>query len=383
MPRKTVNISLALGWNERYDHKVAIGIIKASRDFPDWRLFGNEWLFQNESPAHGRVDGIIARITTRDDLRRLLGYRVPVVDIANAFHHTRLPRVMNDDFLTGRLIADHLLEKGFPRLAYVGIDETSWSNERRLGVLAALEERDGPELSHFSVGTAWLGRQHSLTGLARWLGKLALPCGIVAANDLLGYRVTIAAAMAGLAIPEQLGVVGVDNEDVYCQLSQPTLTSIACNCERIGREAATLLRQILNGEDPLLHVVVPPQGIDQRASTNIIVGEDPLVRDVKNFIAKHVEHGINVADVVQAFPLSRRALEKRFRETADTTIHDEITRVRLDRARALLLAGTNANATALKSGFRTVKHFYHAFTKHFGLPPMALVRKHRQENPPH
>ena len=380
MSKEGFDISLSLGWNERYDHKVAIGIIKYFRQRENWRLFGNEWLFQMNRPGERKTDGIIARIHDRDDLDRMTSYQVPMVDVANSYEDANLPHAVNDDLLTGRMGAEHFLDKGFTNLAYLGIDEVSWSNKRLQGMREAMREVDGTgQVHHFSVGTAWIRREHSLAGIVKWLKKLPLPCGLMAANDFLGYRVTVASAMAGLAIPEQLAVLGVDNEDVYCELSSPSLSSISCDCERIGMEAAQLLAQILNNEDPLRQVVVPPLGIHARESTAIVLGEDKMVRDVRNYIGANVGRGINVADVAACFPLSRRALEKRFKQFDGRTIHEAIQGARLEKAQRLLADGKSANAAGFESGFSTTQHFCHAFKNQFGMTPMEYAAANRND----
>lgn len=212
-----------------------------------------------------------------------------------------------------------------------------------------------------------------LDGLARWLSRLPKPCAVMAVNDLMGYRVSMAAHIAKLRIPDDIAVMGVDNEEVYCELSQPRLTSITCDCERIGMEAANLLAQLLDKGDPLRWMVIPPLGIDEKESTDIILGQDPMIRDVKNFIRANVGRGINVADVAAAFPVSRRTLEKRFREAEGRTMHDELLGVRLDRARSLLKAGKSVNESCFASGFASVQHFYHAFKNRHGVTPIRFA----------
>lgn len=374
MAKKQVNISLTLGLNDRYDQRVAIGVIKFSRTRPDWKLFGSDWLFQpGRHERDLRPDGIIARIANRRDLARLKAYKVPIVDIADSYDDSALPKVVNDDFATGHMAARHFHSQGFQHFAYVGIDGVSWSQKRADGMRQAIREAQGETLFTYGLGIAWLRREHSLAGLARWLRRLPLPCGLLAGNDLIGYRVGMAAAMTGLAIPDELAVMGVDNEEVFCELSQPPLTSIPCDCERIGWEAATLLAQILNDEDPLRQVVVPPLPVEARASTAIVIGEDDLVRDLKSFIRANAAKGINVADVAAAFPLSRRALEKRFKHAENRTIHGEIMTARLELSCRLLGSGASAAAAAYQSGFATVQHFYHAFKKRYNMTPMHFA----------
>lgn len=375
MSKKQWNIGLALGLNERYDHRVAIGVIKFSRSRPNWRLFGNDWLFHSGLLRKRglRPDGIIARIADRGAQNRLKEHGIPVVDIAGSYDEAELPQAVNDDFLTGHMAGKHLLSLGFQNFAYVGIDEALWSRQRGEGIRQAVWEALGVEPAAFSVGISWLRRDYSLVGLTKWLQRLPLPCAVLAVNDLIGYRVSMAAAVAGLAIPRQIALMGIDNEEVYCELSQPPLSSIACDCERIGWEAAALLARMLDGEEAARQVVVPPLRIEPRESTNIVLGEDSLVRDIKNFIRANARKGINVADVAAAFPLSRRALEKRFKNAESRTIHEEILTQRLECALRFLAAGESATAAAYGSGFATVQHFYHAFGKAYRMTPMEYA----------
>lgn len=368
------NISLALGLNERYDHRVAVGIIKFSRDRPDWRLSGNEWLFRTVSGKRAdRPDGIIARITDRKTLGRLLSYKVPIVDVAYSFEDPRLPVVCNDDLETGLMAGRHFLAKGFNRFAYAGIDEAIWSRRRREGLWQAVREVQDGDLPVFNVAISWLRREHNLNGLAKWLAKLPKPCAVLAANDLIGYRVSTAARMAGIAVPHEVAIMGVDSEEVFCELSEPRLSSISCDCERIGMEAANLLAQLINGEDPLRQMVIPPLDIDARESTDIIIGQDGIIREVKNYIRINIGRGINVADVAEAFPMSRRALEKRFLQHEGQTIHDELIRVRLEKSCSLLTAGTSISAACYESGFASLQHFYHAFKRRYNLTPAQFA----------
>ena len=375
MHKRQFNISLALGLNERYDQRVAIGIIKFARGRSDWRLFGNEWLF-HPNPDHrpARTDGIIARITDREQLKRLKAYKAPIVDIAGSYEDDNLSRAVNDDRLTGVMAGRHLLAKGLRNFAFVGVGEVAWSANRLLGMRDAVREVEGDdEFPVMKVGTPRIEKERALSELIKWLRELPKPCGVVAANDLIGYRVSVAAAMAGLTIPDQLAVLGVDDEEVYCQLSQPSLTSVPCDCERIGSAAAELLCRILDGDAAPRRVVVPPLQAVSRESTNIIIGEDRLVRDIRRFIRSHVTQGINVADVAAAFPLSRRALEKRFHKSGGKTIHEEIIATRLDLARQLLAQGRSATEAGLGSGFSTIQHFHYIFKKYLHVTPMAYA----------
>lgn len=376
MSKKTINISLALRLNERYDHRCAIGIVRYSRDKENWRLFGSESLFFTDPERYRNApDGIIARITNRQELARLKAYNVPLVDIAGSYRDPSLFQAINDDFETGIIAASHFLVRGFHNFAYLGINDMLWSENRYAGFSHEVKRTIGADVSVFTIGTSWLRRDYNPSRLIRWLKKLPLPCAVMTANDLIGYRAAMAASFAGLAVPEQLSVLGVDNEDLYCELSQPKLTSIACDCEAIGAEAAALLDRILQESEPAKRVVVPPGAVMARESTSITIGEDSLVREIKIYIRANINKGMNVAEVAACFPLSRRSLERRFRSVEGMTMHEAIEDARLEKACQLLQSGLNATKAGYESGFVSIQHFHHVFKKRFHVTPTQYAGK--------
>lgn len=384
MAKTHYNITIALSLKGGYEHKAALGAIRYARTREDWRLFGSDWLLDT-MPRHARYkpDGIIARITRPEDLERLKSYRVPVVDIAGAFDDPAVVTVHNDDRLTGYMAGRHLLSRGLKNFLFVGIAGHAWSEKRLEGMRDALAESGEAALTVKALKPTWAEGETKIAPLAREFRQLALPCGVFAANDLLGYKVTMAAATAGLAIPEQLAVIGVDNEEVYCELAQPAMTSIPCDCETIGGEAAAALDRILSGETPHQRTAISPWPVVARSSTNIMVGDDSLIREVKKYIRQNIAKGINVADVVKAFPLSRRALEMRFNRSGDRTLHGEILAVRLEKACRLLEEGRNATEAALGSGFVTNQHFHHVFKRYMRMTPTAYSDRLRKRDAVH
>lgn len=380
MSRKTFNISLALRLTERYDHRCAIGIIRYARQKENWRLLGNESLFFTALGQSYHVpDGIIARITSRQELEQLKAYKVPLIDIAGSYHDPELYQTVNDDLETGAMAARHFLARGFSNYAYVGINDMIWSERRQAGFVGEVERALGIGVSSFTLGVSWLRRDYNLSRLIRWLKKLPVPCAVMAANDLVGYRIGIAATMAGLSMPGQLAIIGVDNEDVFCELAEPKLSSIACDCEAIGSEAAALLDKVLADRNHSRNIVVTPGMVEARESTDIVISEDSLVREVKNYIRTNIRKGINVADVARQFPLSRRTLERRFRSVEGRSIHDAILDIRLQKARHFLAAGRTATQAGYESGFVSIQHFHHTFKKNFRLTPNEYAASVRRD----
>lgn len=377
----TRNVTLALGLEDSYEQKAALGVIKFARSREDWRLFAGDWLTPAAPgrPAR-RTDGIIARITHPSQLERLKAFRVPVVDIAGAFDDPAIMTVHNDDRLTGFMAGRHLLSRGLRNFAFVGICGGAWSDERLAGMTDALAESGEGTLGVKKLEPSWSEKGTYLTRLAKWLRELPAPCGVLAANDMLGYKVVLAAAASDIAIPEQLAVIGVDNAEVFCELARPSLTSIPCDCEKIGAEAAGLLARTLAGEPAQRHSVVSPWPVVTRDSTDVMIGDDRLLREVKKYIRANIDRGINVADVVAAFPLSRRTLEMRFNRSGDRTLHDEILSARLEKACRLLEEGKNATEAGLGSGFASNQHFHHVFKKFMRMTPTAYSNRFRKRD---
>lgn len=368
-------IVIALGLDDMYEHKAALGAIRFAKTREDWQLSGAEWLSRRRRDRR-RVDGIIARITSSKELERLKSHQVPVVDIAGSIDDPDVITVLNDDRLTGYMAGRHLLARGLEAFFFLGVEGETWSDKRLDGLRDALSEAAGEvRLIERRVDRSWLERGGNLAELAEWAGKLPRPCGVFAANDNLGYKAIAAAALAGLSVPDDLAVIGVDNDEAFCELALPPMTSIPCDCEKIGAEAAGALCAALRGERSAGRTVIAPWPVVTRSSTDIRIGDDQLIRDVKNFIRQNVGKGINVADVVAAFPLSRRALEMRFNRPGGRTLHDEIRAVRLEKACRLLEEGRNATEAAIGSGFATNQHFHHVFKKYMRMTPTAYSNR--------
>jgi LacI family transcriptional regulator len=166
---------------------------------------------------------------------------------------------------------------------------------------------------------------------------LPKPIGLFASYDIRGQRILDACRNVGLAVPDEVAVLGVDNEALLCELASPRLSSVASDPHRTGYEAAALLGRMMNGEGlGELEVRIPPMGGCRRESSNVLATGDPEVVRAVRFIRKHPCESIQVKDVLRTIPLSRKALEVRFKNLLHHTIHDEIIRVRVDRVRQLL-----------------------------------------------
>jgi LacI family transcriptional regulator len=196
------------------------------------------------------------------------------------------------------------------------------------------------------------------------------------ANDRRAHHVLEACRACGIRVPEEVAVLGVDNDEMLCQLSNPALSSIEQGARQIGYDAAVLLDRMMQGAKPRRqHYIIAPIGIVTRRSTDVLAIEDSITTDAMTFIRSHAYTGIKVADVVRASPVSRSTLESRFKATVGSSIHAVIRKIQLDQARHLLTETNLAiKEIAANTGFRSVQHMTSLFGESFGQSPAKYKR---------
>ena len=396
-------IALCMELSDFYEHGIARGLVRYAKSKPDWRLYGYGWMFRSlEDIADWKGDGIIARVEDARSADRLAGLGLPIVDVAGAYSRSHFRSVTNDDFLTGYQAALHLLGCGFTSFAFIGVAKTRWSELRKEGFEKALEGRAGDRtqgggvrprsyrsLPAFERSLAWWegspdrGKEDE-GELEAFLSGLEAPTALFACNDTTGLRATELAGRLGLAIPESLAILGVDNEDILCELAAPSLSSIMLDCEAIGFRAAAALDAILEGGSggapgglpPGSGFSVPPKEVVERESTRVFACADALVAKAVTFIRAHAHEGIGVPDLLEVVSASRRSLETRFRAEMGRSIHEEILRSKLARAKRLLReTDKTVEAVAEESGFGSLGRFHETFKRIEGSAPGEWRRK--------
>jgi LacI family transcriptional regulator len=329
--------------------------------------------------------GIIARIETPAVARAILASGLPTIALGLSDEQlrpdsplARLSEVVSDSRGAGRMAAEHLLERGFRHYAYVGAAGRVWSGRRQVGFCARIREAGFEPrvygLPRSRPGAAWEREQPVLAG---WLGALPRPVGVMACDDDRGREVLEACRDAGLRVPEEVAVVGVDNDELLCELADPPLSSVALNAEAGGYRAAALLDRMMRGRSRKpRRLLVEPLHVVARRSTDIVTLDDPEVAAALHFIQDHATEPIAVSDIVEEVMISRRALELRFRRAIGRTLHAEIRRVRLERASRLLLeTDLPISRVAEASGFGRASYLAQAFRQAYGSTP-ARYRRH-------
>jgi LacI family transcriptional regulator len=379
---KRPRVALLIESSRGYGRGVLHGIAEYVRVNGPWSIYLEGRRLGDAPPAwleHWDGDGIIARVENQPIARAIRARRVPAVDLMGRLNHLRMPTILTDDDAVTRLAAEHLLERGFRQFAYCGFVGAKYSDERS-GFFTRLINAAGFECHTYrppesfrdedTERTEQLGLIHE-QDVIPWLRKLPKPIGLMACNDIRGQQVLNLCREISITVPDEVAVVGVDNDDVLCDLCDPPLSSVVPNTRRIGYEAAALLDRLMAGEPPPRETLfIQPLGLVTRRSTDVLAIEDRDTAAAVRFIRDHACDGIKVADVVAQVPLSHKALERRFLKLLGHTLKAEILRVQLDRVKQLLVETEfSQKQIAARAGFKHTEYLSVIFKEKTGQTP--------------
>lgn len=377
-------VGLVLGSQGEVNRAIARGVAAYAR-------VGVEWVFnavdldlaQIPELRRWRPAGVIAMLVDPALARAVLEIGAPVVSTAKVESHPELPRVDHDDVEIGRLVGRHLLERGLRHFGFIGLPARRYSSDRQAGFAQALSDHGFTVESHLLVGADQLahasGWPSDTAGLRLWLKALPKPAGVLVCSDWHGWKVAEVCRDAGVRVPEDIALVGVDNDEPWCSLSHPPLTSVITSAERIGYAAAARLDRLMTDptrrEPPL---ELPPVGIITRRSSDTIAVDDPEVAQAARFIRERAHRCIDVEQVVAGAGVGRRSLERRFRSAFGRSIGQDILQVRVQKAKDLLGRTDLAMPQIAKlSGFTNAKRFSETFSRLAGVSPIAYRQQHQ------
>lgn len=377
-PPPPLRVAVVIEASNAYARGLLAGIHRHVREHEPWTIFLQEH-GRGAPPlqplARWQGDGVIARIETEAVARTLdtLRRRQPlaIVDVSAGRLLDGVPYVETDDAAIARLAAEHFVERDFRSFAFLGDDRFRWSDNRREAFLSAVGGR-GRTVSVFDRGTTRRGqRGDDDAAIERWLAGLPKPLALFACYDIRGRQALDACRRAGIAVPDEVAVLGVDDDDLLCGLSTPPLSSVIPDSRGAGRLAAVLLERLMRRE-PLEtdEWLLPPLGIVTRQSSDVLAIDDPLVVAAVRFIRDRACTGIKVQDLVRELGSSRRILDERFVARVGHTPHEEIARQQFRRVEQLLAETDLPLATiAERCGFRHAEYMTVAFTRRHGMPP--------------
>ncbi len=370
------SVALLIESSNAYARGLLQGIIDYQRQHDAWSIYLPEQDRGASPPKwiqnwHG--DGVIARIETDEIARVVRRIGIPVVDVSAARRMEQIPWVETDDTQVAILAAEHLIERGFGHFAFCGDSRFNWSTWRSKAFVAALQAKRFDcnvfELPVYKSGThSWLQEKRLL---AKWIKSLPKPIGLMACYDIRARQVLDICRDLEILVPDQIAVLGVDNDPIVCNLAFPSLTSVIPDAIGAGYRAAELLERMMQGgKSSQESHLMRPLGIETRQSTDIFAVHDEDVRAAAKFIRDNACNGITVVDVLREIPLSRRIFESRFHKATGKTPHEAILSQRLRRVEQLLReSDLSLEAIAVKAGFEHPEYMNVVFRKHFKEPP--------------
>lgn len=369
------HVALIIETSSSYGRDLLSGIARFMRMHDDWSVYLEQRDLWQQPPSwleSWRGDGIISRATTPKLLTSIRRTGVPLVEVTDRHGEADLPHVRSDDKAIGRIAAHHLLERGFKRFAFCGFSNEAWSQRREEGFVQEIEQKAGVECAQYN--SPWHGRtarswDDEQSALMAWLSELTPPFAVMTCNDVRGQHIIDACSKISLAVPEQVAILGVDNDELLCRLCSPPLSSVIPNAEMVGFRSAELLSELMDQRTPEKSLqLVPPLGVATRQSTDVVAIDDRQIAVALHYIRSNACRGISVNEVVANCPVSRSTLERLVRKYLGRTPQEEIRHVQIKRAQELLLS-TDLSAERISTlcGFEHPEYLHVVFKRLTGM----------------
>ena len=380
MPQRR-RIALVIESSRAYGRGLLRGIF-AYAQRADWALFFQERGLSDDVPRWLRQwqgDGVIARLDSMKLVRQVKRKALPTVDLRGTYSVQNIPVIHSDQRAVSRVAADHFLERKFEHFAFCGFAGVNYGEQRckhfvqyvgEGGHDVAVYEDPGPATGASTSTIEARGLSAERT-LAKWLRALPKPVGLMASNDIRARQVLSICTECGISVPDEIAVIGVDNDELLCELTNPSLTSVVPDTETIGYNAAALLEKMIRGmKPPVEGPRVKPLGIVTRQSTDVVAIADADVAAAVRFIRERACDGISISDVLRHVELSRSTLHRRFLLYVGRSAKQEILRVRIQRA-AHLLRTTDCSLAEIaeRTGFGYAANLSQAFRSELGKTP--------------
>jgi LacI family transcriptional regulator len=369
-------IAVLLGQEVNFCRQALLGIRAYARGKKHWQLhYAVPEREVIRSLREWQPHGMIAHLMDACFAREVLKLRKPLVDIAYAIPDLKVPVVDVDHQAIGRLAAAHFLERGYRNFGFFGGDTILYSCVREASFREVLQKAGYlvstchmEYVPRLSSKSSWksVNRQ-----VENWLRRLPKPVAILTANDMPAHDLADICQQLETRIPEEVALLGVDNDELECQLAHPPLSSVALPAERVGYEAAHLLDRILAGEKPPEKpVFLPPIRVVVRHSTSIIAVNDPIVAAALGYIHEHYVEKLSVKILAGELSIRRRVLEQKFRSQLNSSVLDQIHRQRIERVKELLcVTDLKIAAIAKHTGFLRSQTLATVFRKFTGITP--------------
>jgi LacI family transcriptional regulator len=379
-------VAVLVDTSTTWGRDVIAGVHRYSRENSGWHLFveprgveQRRWL-----PQVWKGDGVIARVGFVDLAKQLRGMRLPVVNVSGiTLPRVKFPRVVSDQVAAANLAAEHLLARGFRNFGYFSLLGLEYVAEHQQAFQDALR-REGHRCQVFSV-QPHLGAEPDwnldMKRLGKWLLEMPKPLAIFTWNSNSARELVYACMQAGMAVPEEVAVLSGADDELFCEVTPVPISAVKLGCEQIGYRAAAELDEMMKNpaSKPHAEVLIPPQGVVERRSTDSLAVEDAAMVKALRYIREKPARLMNVTDVARQAGLCRRALELRFQNLLGRSPAAEIRRVRLEHA-IDLLQRTNLSVGAIseQSGFSSPEYMASVFRSQLATSPLHYRKHHEQ-----
>ncbi len=377
------SVLLFVETSREFGRGLLYGIARYSKLHGPWQVYRWPGALDSLLPEwkYLKIDGAIVR-----DVKAVEGLVHSGIPVIYAQHNKEsyapFPAIITESESIGCMAAEHFLDRGFQSFAYFGLDDYTWSQWRARYFQQRLEQA-GFEANIFLQPLSKTKRafKNEQNVIASWLKSLPKPVAVMCCNDDRALQLIEVCKLADLYVPDQVAVLGVDNDELVCDLADPPISSIALNTEAAGHEAAVLLDSLMKGGTMSGQVIpVRPTHIVTRMSTDILAITDPDVATALQYIRRNPNRLIRVSDVVEATNVSRRVLEMRFKAVLRRSVQQEIRRVRVNHIVEFLLS-TDRSITdiALQCGFGGVEHIARYFRKETGMSLLEYRKRYKPQ----
>lgn len=374
-------IILLIDFTEDYGKSLLKGVTKYSKENGPWLFCRMPQHYREDLSLDNLIkfakeweaDGIIAQLYNNADIQKLVETKIPVITEDFKEHFKEFPNISGNYFETGQMGAKYFITKGYKNFAFYGYNNIVWSRERGEGFENYVNNHGGKV--HFFNPKKISSRElwyYKPSSLSKWLTSLPKPIAIMACDDERAQNITDACRLANIRIPDEISILGVDNDELTCNLSDPPLSSIGLAVEQGGFEAAKLMHLLIENKDQKPYdIIVKATTIFTRQSTDICASTDKQIVMALNFIHQNIENNINVIDVLKKVSISRRALEKRFLEITGSAVYKYICHLRIQKfSDKLLESEKSINEIAIEVGFNDNKNLSRLFKKINGCTPL-------------
>ena len=379
-------ILLLTDFSSGYSRNLLKGIVRYSKEVGNWSfqrmplyyrmLYGENGVV--EWAKKWQADAIIAQLTDVN-IELLNDLNIPIIVQNYRDRNKAVSNLTGDYFNTGVMAAKFFLNRGYRNFAFYGFKGAIWSRERadgysheieKQGYKLAVLENDNKDKEEWS---------YNHTVLGNWLKSLPKPVALFACDDHFALQISETCNVYNINVPDDIAILGVDNDDLLCNISDPPLSSIVLDVENGGYNAGKLLHQLITKEitEPF-NIVVNPLIIERRKSTEKYAVSDKNIRTILNYIEKNYANHLSVEELVKQVPLSRRVLEKKFKEETGESLYQYIQNYRIDQfTRLLITTDYSLFEAALQSGFENYKNVSRIFRKYKSLSPAEYRKRYK------